>query len=215
MRRVLILLLAVLLPVAVLSGEPKKKSYEASPEQLFQVALQCARANYVITLVDEKLKMITFQESYPMATATITASIEPESANHSSLSLTIQFDNQVHGAGHVTNKFFDRVDKALANSPKLPEAKPAEPPTTPAPAALAVPSASQEEKGTVNVICTEEGAEIAVDDAFVGNPPATLKLVAGKHIIKITKPGMRPWIREVTVMAGAEVHLNATLEKLN
>lgn len=58
-----------------------------------------------------------------------------------------------------------------------------------------------------------DGAEVYVDDAFVGNAPATLKLKPGKHTIRVTQSGYKPWSREVAAQAGTEAHMSATLEK--
>jgi hypothetical protein len=46
----------------------------------------------------------------------------------------------------------------------------------------------------------------------VGNTPSTLKLSAGKHVIKVTAAGHKEWSREITVQAGSELSLNAVLE---
>lgn len=67
--------------------------------------------------------------------------------------------------------------------------------------------------GTVMVSSTPDNAEITVDGAFMGNAPSTLKLAPGKHVIHVTLVGYKEWSREVTVTAGAELRLNATLEK--
>jgi hypothetical protein len=76
-----------------------------------------------------------------------------------------------------------------------------------------VPTA--EADALVALVSTPDGGDISVDDAFVGNAPAKLKLKPGKHIIKITKIGYKDWTREMTALAGSEVTLTATLEKLN
>ena len=49
----------------------------------------------------------------------------------------------------------------------------------------------------------------------MGNSPATLKLKAGKHTIRVTISGYKDWSREITVSAGSEVNLTATLDKMN
>ena len=74
------------------------------------------------------------------------------------------------------------------------------------------PNGSQQ-MGTVSVVSTPEGAEVYSDGAFVGNAPASLKLAAGKHTIRVTASGYKEWSRDVTVMAGSEAKLTATLEK--
>jgi hypothetical protein len=53
----------------------------------------------------------------------------------------------------------------------------------------------------------------SVDGSFVGNAPAALKLSPGKHNIGVTQNGYKPWNRELSVISGSEVKLNAALEK--
>ena len=68
---------------------------------------------------------------------------------------------------------------------------------------------------TILVSSSPDGADIYADDAFVGNAPATLKLSAGKHTIKLTLAGFKDWSRDITALAGSEAHLTAHLEKPN
>ena len=72
-----------------------------------------------------------------------------------------------------------------------------------------------EAEAMIALVSTPAGADISVDDAFVGNAPAKLKLKPGKHMIKVTMAGYKDWSREMTVMSGSEVNLSATLEKTN
>ena len=67
----------------------------------------------------------------------------------------------------------------------------------------------------IALISTPAGADVTVDEAFMGNSPAKLRLKAGKHTIKVTMSGYKDWSREMTVMSGSEVNLTATLEKVN
>lgn len=67
--------------------------------------------------------------------------------------------------------------------------------------------------GTVQVASNPDGADVYADGAFVGNAPSSLKLAPGKHTIRVTQAGYKEWSRDVTVQAGSEIHLNATLEK--
>lgn len=59
---------------------------------------------------------------------------------------------------------------------------------------------------------TPDGADITVDDKFVGSTPSTLKLAPGDHKIKLEKPGFKAWERTLTVGAGT-ANVNATLDK--
>jgi hypothetical protein len=69
------------------------------------------------------------------------------------------------------------------------------------------------QKGAVNVSSNPAGADISVDGDFVGNSPAALKLAPGKHTVTVKMSGYKDWSREITVQAGSEVQLNASLEK--
>jgi hypothetical protein len=72
-----------------------------------------------------------------------------------------------------------------------------------------------EAEAIIALISTPAGADVTVDDAFLGNAPAKLRLKPGKHTIKVTMAGYKDWSREMTVMSGSEVNLSATLEKVN
>jgi hypothetical protein len=98
---------------------------------------------------------------------------------------------------------------------------------TPAPAGTATPPAAssapaattaaptQEASASISISSNPDAADIYVDDAFSGNAPATLKLSPGKHTIRVSLVGYKPWSREITVQAGSEAHLVATLERLD
>lgn len=60
---------------------------------------------------------------------------------------------------------------------------------------------------------TPDGADITVDDKYMGSTPSTLKLTAGDHKIKLEKAGFKTWERTLTVNAGATATVNPTLEK--
>jgi len=72
-----------------------------------------------------------------------------------------------------------------------------------------------EAEAMIALVSNPVGAEVTIDDAFVGNAPAKLKLKAGKHTIKVTMTGYKDWSREMTVMSGSEVNLSANLDKAN
>jgi hypothetical protein len=76
-------------------------------------------------------------------------------------------------------------------------------------------SATPTETGSIVVTSTPDGAEVYIDGAFVGNAPATLKLTAAKHTIKVTLQGYKDWIKDMTVLPSSELKLNAALEKQN
>jgi hypothetical protein len=66
--------------------------------------------------------------------------------------------------------------------------------------------------GSVNVSSDPEGAEIYVDDKFVGNTPSTLKLGAGRHSVEIKLVGKRVWQRDLEVLKDSQITLHPSLE---
>lgn len=81
---------------------------------------------------------------------------------------------------------------------------------------LATPAASAEEpsvsspppSGSGTVVLTEpEGAEIWIDQEFVGSVPATLKLTAEKHVIVLKMRGHPDCTRTLNVLKGSKVSL--------
>ena len=66
---------------------------------------------------------------------------------------------------------------------------------------------------SVEVKSTPDGADITVDDKYMGSTPSTLKLAAGDHKIKLEKSGFRTWERTLTVSAGASATISPTLQK--
>lgn len=71
----------------------------------------------------------------------------------------------------------------------------------------------KESFGTVIVSANVEGSELYIDNVFVGNTPANLKLKEGFHIIEVKKEGYQPFKRELRVLANSEVVLRATLQQ--
>jgi hypothetical protein len=66
---------------------------------------------------------------------------------------------------------------------------------------------------SVEVKSTPDGADITVDEKYMGSTPSTLKLTAGDHKVKLEKSGFKTWERTLTVGAGATPTVNATLDK--
>src|SRR6266404_6137019 len=65
----------------------------------------------------------------------------------------------------------------------------------------------------VDIKSTPDGADITVDEKFMGSTPSSLRLTVGDHKIKLGKLGFKTWERTMTVSAGATATVNATLEK--
>jgi hypothetical protein len=57
---------------------------------------------------------------------------------------------------------------------------------------------------------TPLGADIYLDQNFVGNTPSTVSVPSGKHSVSVRKPGFQDWVREMNFSGGA-ITLNAEL----
>jgi len=226
---ILMVVFTSLIPVCAYA-KPKKKTYNNTPEQVFVAALRTARERHVVTYVNEKMMMFTFEtgQSFTSNGFVANASIEPEGASQATLIINVQNKKGMSwGAGdRMADKFYAQVGDELAGDSKqvsaikpaekaivVPDAK--EVPTTPSMTKAAEPTAASvaKEEGRVSVNSVPDGAEVYVDDSFVGNTPATLHLPGGKHVIKVTESGYAAWTKELSVFAGSEVNLKAKLEK--
>ena len=76
-------------------------------------------------------------------------------------------------------------------------------------------SAAPEGVGTVTITSDPDSAEIFVDDKFLGNAPATLKLPPGSHAIVLKFPGHADWRRTLEVLKSSKVSLKAALEPVS
>jgi len=65
----------------------------------------------------------------------------------------------------------------------------------------------------VKVSSDPDGADIFLEGSFVSSTPAVLKLQAGTYKVIVRMSGYTDWEREVKMLAGAEVNLNAKLSK--
>ena len=66
-------------------------------------------------------------------------------------------------------------------------------------------------KVTLNINSTPPGADILVDDLFLGNTPASVPVSLGSHKISIEYTGYRAWERNMKVYDGMSI--NPVLEK--
>jgi len=66
---------------------------------------------------------------------------------------------------------------------------------------------------SVEVKSSPDGADITVDEKYMGSTPSTLKLTPGEHKIKLEKAGFKTWERTLTVGSGTTTTVNPTLDK--
>lgn len=79
---------------------------------------------------------------------------------------------------------------------------------------LSVHEASNREKGTgtLEISSDPDGAEIYVDDKYVGNTPSVLRLPAGSHALRLELHGFLTWEREIEVLEDSDVTVKGMLE---
>lgn len=65
--------------------------------------------------------------------------------------------------------------------------------------------------GTVSIASDPNGAEIFLDEKFVGNAPAKLRLPAGPHTLTLKCKDCSEWKRNIEVLKGSQVNMNAEL----
>jgi len=76
-----------------------------------------------------------------------------------------------------------------------------------------IPASSTEAAESLSLTSNPDGAEVYVDNDFIGNTPAVLKLKPGKHNIKVKMSGYKDWSRDLTAQPASEAHMTSTLEK--
>jgi S1-C subfamily serine protease len=112
----------------------------------------------------------------------------------------------------VLHRFYPNVATARRSAPPAvfqptsrENAPTDEPPNAPA-------SVVPEGVGTVTITSDPDSAEIFVDDKFLGNAPATLKLSPGSHAIVLKFPNHADWRRTLEVLKSSKTSLKAALE---
>lgn len=223
-RRVLLcLLLSLFCLPATLLAKPKTKTFDNGADEVYVAALRTARTKHVVTFTDDKNHMFTFETGVSALAYgfVANASVEPDGTK-AKLIINVQHKNDgknlsfSFGAGdRMADKFFEQVEEELANKSSQPVAEKAEATHVDVPAGTpASPSTSiAGEQGVVNVASNPDGADISVDGAFVGSAPAVLKLAPGKHTIAVSQSGYTTWSKELSVTAGSNVGVKASLTK--
>src|SRR6266436_5807943 len=95
--------------------------------------------------------------------------------------------------------------------------QPAADPTSGQPSPVAAPAQSTNGAdpviSSVEVKSSPDGADITVDEKYMGSTPSTVKLTPGEHKVKLEKSGFKTWEKTLTVSAGTTATVNPTLDK--
>ena len=142
LKRTLLFLLVIAVCLPALA-KPKKKTY-GNGADLFTAALRTARERHVVTYVDEKMLMFTFQTGHSFFTKGFiaNASIEPQGDTRATLIINVQTKDgeAAWGAGdRMADKFFDQVQEELAGEVKQKSAIKAEQANIPVAPPKAIP----------------------------------------------------------------------------
>ena len=68
-------------------------------------------------------------------------------------------------------------------------------------------------KPQLTITSEPTGAEIEIDDEFIGNAPTTVTVKEGSVVVKVKKSGFQPWERTLKLNPGDKRTLNAELVK--
>ncbi len=74
-------------------------------------------------------------------------------------------------------------------------------------------NAASSTMATVEITSEPAGAEVEIDDSYAGSTPRTKPLKPGTYKIKVEQKGYKDWERQITVTAGEQVPIHATMEK--
>jgi hypothetical protein len=165
-----------------------------------------AKANYIVVLDHEGGKGYLQHKN---KVAVFDAQSGDSVVSKSTLSLGGSVDEACRG---IAKHWTEHPQPSSADSGKL-NSPTASAPTIPTEGEKHANLTAAEADAIVALISNPVGADVSVDDAFVGSAPATLKLKPGKHTIKITMDGYKDWAREINAMAGSQVSLTATMQK--
>ena len=68
--------------------------------------------------------------------------------------------------------------------------------------------------GATDITSEPDGAEIFLDDKFIGTTPATLRLTEGTHTLILKSRHRVDWQRSITVLKDSTVTVKATLDPI-
>src|ERR1039457_4999404 len=113
----------ILMTPLLLHAKPKQRTYNNSSDQVFQAALRTARERHVVTYVDDKHYMLTFESgtSWTSYGFNANASVEAEGDGKATLIINVQKKNVgttmswSMGAGdRMADEIFKQVEQELA-----------------------------------------------------------------------------------------------------
>jgi len=68
--------------------------------------------------------------------------------------------------------------------------------------------------GVTEITSDPDGAEIFLDDKFIGTTPATLRLTEGTHTLILKSPHHADWQRSITILKDSAVSVKTALDPI-
>jgi hypothetical protein len=186
---------------------PLTKTFELPVETIYASVIQVASRDYNLKSSVREGHTATFYTGGQFSL--VLSAICREAENNEtvvSISIAQAVGNpQLFGVAKAkdkeTERFWNELDTAIQVNERL---KPT--PTSPS-------QALTEQTTSLIVKSTPDGADITLDGKFAGNTPSTIQVSAGDHQVRIDVDGFQPWEKLLTVTAGGQITLNATLQK--
>jgi len=66
----------------------------------------------------------------------------------------------------------------------------------------------------VEIISEPSGADIYIDDAFVGNTPSKVSIAVGDHTVRVGRNGFKDWSRKLHIDSGSAPTVHSLLEQI-
>jgi hypothetical protein len=188
--------------------QPLSRTFDVPVENVYAAVVQVATTGYNLKSAVKEGYSVNFFTGGQFSM--VVAAVCRDKGSHQTI-VTLSIaqavgNSQLIGVGKAKNKLAARFWADLEATLKVNESLGArsagsQPVTPPA----------HEDLSTISVKSTPDGAEITVDGKFSGSTPATLRLPAGDHVIRIASKGFQNWERTVTVTSGGTTTINADL----
>jgi hypothetical protein len=130
----LVLIVVAACPILALA-KPKEKTYDATPERVYEAALRTAKMHHNVTYIDDKHLMFTFQTGSSAMSYGYECNASVEKAGEDKATLYINTQKKTNSTGKGTqlttfgaggrmaDKFFDWVTEELAKGKSAKEDK--------------------------------------------------------------------------------------------
>jgi hypothetical protein len=88
-------------------------------------------------------------------------------------------------------------------------------PVTPPTSGRTVSAGTPNRLDTASFASDPSGAEVYVDDSFIGKTPVAMNIKPGQHNVRMVAKDCKNWSQQIMIVRGSELNLSAKLEKTN